>query len=74
MTFNTKLLWFRYHCILGLIKYMDLLIFIMELDTTFHNVIILIKSVVVRVKVITTIVYFQKKVHTKINPIQNLFK
>ena len=74
MTFNTKLLWFQYHCILGLIKYMDLLIFTMELDTTFHNVIILIKPVVVRVKVITTIVYFQKKVHTKINPIQNLFK
>ena len=40
---------------------------------TFYNVIILLKSVLMRIK-ITTIIYFQKKVCIKINPIQNIVK
>ena len=33
MTFHTKLLWFQNHCVLGLVKLMDLVKFMMELDT-----------------------------------------
>ena len=32
MTFRTKHLWVQNHCVLGLIKKMDLLKFMMELD------------------------------------------
>ena len=41
---------------------------------TFHNVITLIKSVVDKNGKTTTIRYFLKKVHIKINPIRNTFK
>ena len=41
---------------------------------TFHNVIILIKPVVNKNKKTTTVIYFQKKVCMKINPIHNTFK
>ena len=41
---------------------------------TFHNVIILIKPVVNKNKKTTTVIYFQKKVCMKINPIHNIFK
>ena len=42
---------------------------------TFHDVIILIKSVVIRIKIATTIIYFlEKEIRIKINPIENIFK
>ena len=44
---------------------------------TFHNVIILINSLfqlLIRIKMNTTIIHFQKKTCIKISPIQNIFK
>ena len=32
LTFHAKLLWVENHCVLGLTKYMDLLMFLMELN------------------------------------------
>ena len=41
---------------------------------TFHNVIMLIKSVVNKNEITTNMKYFQKKVYVKTNPIHNNFK
>ena len=41
---------------------------------TFHNVIIPIKSVVNKNKMNTTVIYFQEKVHIKINPKRDISK
>ena len=41
---------------------------------TFHNVIILIKSLVNKNKYTTAMIYFQKKFLIKINPVHDIFK
>ena len=41
---------------------------------TFHNVIILTCQLLIRMKITTSIIYFQKKICIKINPIHHIFK